>query len=106
MLVRGTLPTTDGMCGSVAGKVQLWSAETPVVYCLVIEVCSPEQSGRNHVEAAQVAFRHNCIKDGLLEHNGQPIMLRGVNRHEHDAYSGKVALFMTLVTMQSLQPVE
>jgi beta-galactosidase len=75
-----------------AGKVQLWTAETPAVYCLVMEVRAAEGAGGTHVEAAQVAFRHSCIEGGLLKHNGQPVMLRGVNRHEHDAYTGKVSL--------------
>lgn len=40
----------------------------------------------------QVGFRHTAIRTGArarLLHNGRPIMLRGVNRHEFDARTGK-----------------
>jgi hypothetical protein len=75
-----------------AEPVQLWSAETPHVYCLVVKVVDSEGT-REGIEASQVAFRHSCIRNGQLLHNGRPIMLRGVNRHEHDPLVGKVGCF-------------
>lgn len=72
--------------------MSLWSAEQPTVYCVVFEVCSGggAEASVPHVEAAQLAFRQCSIVNGKLVHNGAPIMLRGVNRHEHDQYNGKV----------------
>ena len=60
-----------------------WTAETPSLYRLVISVVDP------YGEVAEVAstragFRRVEITDGILTLNGQPIVLRGVNRHEHD----------------------
>jgi beta-galactosidase len=75
-----------------AEPVQLWSAEIPHVYCLVIKVVDSE-SCREGIEASQVAFRHSSVTGGFLLHNGRPIMVRGVNRHEHDPLVGKVGQF-------------
>jgi beta-galactosidase len=73
-----------------AGKVQLWSAERPETYCLLLELKSALVDAELPVESCQLAFRQNAIVQGQLLHNGRPIMLRGVNRHEHEAYTGKV----------------
>ena len=59
------------------------------MYCLVLKLAD-EDGAREGVEACQVAFRHTCIVGGRMLHNGRPIMIRGVNRHEHDPNSGKV----------------
>lgn len=69
--------------------VSLWSAEAPHVYCLILEVKDASGAVVN-VEASQVGFRHDQLSQGCLMHNGRPVMLRGVNRHEHDPTTGKV----------------
>ena len=40
--------------------------------------------------ARKIGFRTSEIKNGLLQINGVPIVIRGVNRHEHDADNGRV----------------
>lgn len=45
----------------------------------------------------QVGFRHNEVRDGQLLHNGRPIMLRGVNRHEFDPRRGKAVSEASMV---------
>lgn len=73
---------------SFSGDIKLWSAEEPECYCLVIELY--DQWGTHiQTEACQVAFRETGIRDGVLVHNGRRIMVRGVNRHEHDPVDGK-----------------
>eukprot|EP00892_Ulva_mutabilis_P006689 jgi/Ulvmu1/4392/UM002_0117.1 len=68
--------------------VQLWSAEAPHVYCLTL--AAKDASGTVvNVEASQVAFRKDVISGGRLLHNNRPVLLRGVNRHEHDPMTGK-----------------
>ena len=37
----------------------------------------------------QVGFRQAELRDRQLLHNGQPVLLKGVNRHEHDDRRGK-----------------
>jgi beta-galactosidase len=68
--------------GSIAG-VKQWSAETPNLYRLVIEVKDGE--GRLISSTARkIGFRTVEIRNGEVQVNGRRIMLQGVNRHEHD----------------------
>ncbi|XWJ91154.1 beta-galactosidase [Phytobacter ursingii] len=66
----------------------LWSAEAPELYRLTMAL----YDGENHlleVEACDVGFRHVEISEGLLKLNGQPLLIRGVNRHEHHPEKGQ-----------------
>lgn len=70
-------------------NVKSWSAETPNLYKLIIQL---HDSKGNLVEATSfnVGFRTSEIKGGQLLVNGKPILLKGVNRHEHSPYFGHV----------------
>ena len=67
----------------------LWSAETPSLYRLTITLLDA-QSRILECEACDVGFRRVEISDGLLKLNGQPLLIRGVNRHEHHPENGQV----------------
>lgn len=45
----------------------------------------------------QVGFRRTEVHAGRLLHNGVPIMLRGVNRHEFEPETGKVVSEQSMV---------
>lgn len=64
-----------------------WSAEKPNLYTLLLTVDLPESQDRTYV-AQRIGFRSVEIKDGQLQVNGQPVLLKGVNRHEHDPIKG------------------
>ena len=70
-------------------KVARWSIETPSLYRLVLEL--RDRNGKI-LEAAtsRVGFRTSEIKNGQLLVNGAAVLLKGVNRHEHDPYTGHV----------------
>lgn len=69
-------------------NVKKWSAEKPHLYTLVMEL---EQNGKVlEVMAQKFGFRTSQIKDGQLLVNGQPVLFKGANRHEHDAVHGHV----------------
>ncbi|MHC4503021.1 MAG: beta-galactosidase, LacZ type [Planctomycetota bacterium] len=64
-----------------------WSAETPNLYTLVLTL----KDGKGKVLEAvpcSVGFRSSEIKGGQLLVNGKPVLLKGVNRHEHDPDTG------------------
>ncbi|MDD5698570.1 MAG: glycoside hydrolase family 2 TIM barrel-domain containing protein [Victivallaceae bacterium] len=65
-----------------------WNAENPYLYTLVVSLISPE--GRT-VEATscKVGFRSVEIRNRELLINGEPVLIKGVNRHEHDDRTGK-----------------
>lgn len=66
--------------------VQRWSAETPALYDALVTLKS---AGRVlSVHRLRTGFRRSEIKDGQLLLNGQPILIKGVNRHEIDPVTG------------------
>ena len=68
---------------------RLWSAEQPNLYTLKLEL--QDAAGRNIEQTSlQIGFRQINIRGGQLLINGTPIKIRGVNRHEHDPYKGRV----------------
>lgn len=69
--------------------IQPWSAESPRLYTL--ETTLRSRDGKLlEVIRREVGFRRVEVSDGLLKVNGQPIVIRGVNRHEHDPEFGRV----------------
>ena len=66
-----------------------WSAETPYLYRLTLTLLD-EQGECIECEAYDVGFRAVEIRGGLLRVNGQPLLIRGANRHEHDPALGHV----------------
>jgi len=66
-----------------------WSAETPALYPLAVEL--KDAVGRTvEAVALRVGFRTSEIKGGRLLVNGVPVLLKGVNRHEHDPRTAHV----------------
>ena len=64
-----------------------WSAECPNLYRLT--VCLLDAEGRViECEASDVGFRSIEVLQGQLCINGQPLLIRGVNKHEHDPDTG------------------
>lgn len=74
--------------GEIA-NVRKWTAETPELYGIQISL---KNSDNKDIEIIRrkIGFRTSEIKNGLLQVNGVPIVIRGVNRHEHDAEKGRV----------------
>ncbi|KAF4627791.1 hypothetical protein G7Y89_g10362 [Cudoniella acicularis] len=85
----GKQVTTGKITASPSGTLLLpikdpnkWTAETPYLYQLVLSTldCAVEQ---------RVGFRNTELKNGVFMVNGKPIIIRGVNRHEHHPDSGR-----------------
>jgi beta-galactosidase len=64
----------------------LWNAETPHLYTLMVTVHGPA-GAESHT--CQVGFRSVEVRDRQLLVNGVPVMIRGVNRHDHSDTTGK-----------------
>jgi len=67
----------------------LWSAETPNLYKLLISLRNAEGQVVE-VIPVNVGFRKVEIKGGNLLVNGRRVLIKGVNRHEHDPDLGQV----------------
>ena len=68
-------------------SVQAWSAETPNLYRLVVSLFD-EHGEFVECEASDIGFRSVEITDGQLLLNGKPLLIRGVNKHEHHPETG------------------
>ena len=68
--------------------VEPWTAETPNLYTLQVTV----KKGRQVLEVIRqrVGFRHIEIKGAQLLVNGQPILIKGADRHELDPDGGYI----------------
>ncbi len=70
-------------------KVKKWSAETPNLYSLVVKLKN-KKGKQEELVSQKIGFRTSEIKNGQLLVNGKAILLKGVNRHEHDENTGHV----------------
>ena len=68
--------------------VKPWTAETPNLYSLLITLKQGDEV--LEVIRQRVGFRHVEIKGGQLLVNGQPILIKGVDRHELDPDGGYI----------------
>jgi beta-galactosidase len=82
---RTNLNTAEGQICLV--NPQIWSHETPCLYVLAVSLFC---DGR-HIESAAfcTGFRNIRVARRELLINGKPVLIKGVNRHEHDEKTGK-----------------
>ncbi|WP_241491107.1 glycoside hydrolase family 2 TIM barrel-domain containing protein [Sphingomonas sanguinis] len=90
VLTRTATPTgtTATITAEVPG-VKTWSAEDPNLYTLLVELL--DAKGKL-IEATsrRIGFRTVEIAGGEVRVNGKRIMIRGVNRHEHDPHTFRI----------------
>lgn len=68
--------------------IQPWSAESPTRYQLLLSL--KDHTGRAVAHyATKIGFLRSEIKNGNLLVNGQPILIKGVNRHDHHHLTGQ-----------------
>ena len=96
------------------GEIAPWTAETPRLYRLVVELIGRSATAPNaqtpdaqtpdaqtpnaqtpdaqtlNATALNVGFRRIEVRDRRLLVNGTPVVLLGVNRHDHHPVTGKV----------------
>ena len=69
-------------------KVNAWTAETPYLYKAYITL--KNRQGAAEVIPQKVGFRNVEIKNAQLLVNGQPVLVKGADRHEMDPDGGYV----------------
>ena len=73
---------------TTVSNISPWSSESPDLYTLVTtlsDVAGNQLDCRSH----RIGFRNIRIEGSNLLVNGKRVMIRGVNRHEHDPETGK-----------------
>jgi len=69
-------------------SIAAWSAETPNLYTLILTLKDPEGGIIEHI-STRIGFRSVELVNGQMLVNGEPIIIKGVNRHEHDPVKGR-----------------
>lgn len=90
--MTGTAPATGE--GTISTEftnldVRPWTAETPVLYTLLLSLKDTAAAKAVAHYAIKVGFRSVRIKDGQFVVNGQPVLIKGVNRHDHNPVTGQ-----------------
>jgi beta-galactosidase len=74
---------------TTVNNVKQWSAEIPYLYMLYITL--EDGTGKTlEVIPVRVGFRTVEIKNGQVLVNGKPILIKGINRHEHNMNTAHV----------------
>ena len=75
-------------CSMNVAAPEHWTAETPYLYDL--KVALKEGDGAiTHMRSCKVGFREISTDGGVFRINGQPVKLRGVNRHDEHPDVGR-----------------
>ena len=70
-------------------NVMPWTAETPNLYTLLVTL-KDKKGNTLEVIRQRVGFRHIEIKNAQLLINGQPVLIKGADRHELDPDGGYI----------------
>jgi len=91
VIQHGNQEQSQGLLGwnFVQLDVEPWTAETPNLYTLTLRLVD-KNNEVVEVVPLRIGFRHIEIKGGQLLINGQPILIKGVDRHELDPDGGYV----------------
>ncbi len=89
VISKGPLPNVILRAEQTLANIKPWSAEHPNLYRLEIKILDKKGKEIERLEN-HIGFRTSEIKDGKLLINGQYVLIKGVNRHEHDPYTGHV----------------
>ncbi len=82
-------PRKLGRISKTIDSPKTWTAETPDLYDLSLQLCDADGRMIEQTES-KVGFRSVEVKGGEVLVNGKPIRFRGVNRHEHDPHTARV----------------
>lgn len=92
MLKRRTLGHNDWFVGFSnsdcnLSEVHPWSHDNPYLYTLIVRLRNENDSILECI-GGKIGFRTIHFRKGLLCINGEPLTIKGVNRHEHSGLTG------------------
>lgn len=77
-------------------KVKAWSSEEPNLYLLTVELFN-KQGQLLDCRVKRVGFRNIRLDGRDLLFNGKRVLIKGVNRHEHDMATGKTLSLESMI---------
>ncbi len=73
-----------------------WTAETPNLYKAVVTL-KDKKGEIVEITSTKIGFKRIEIKDKEMLINGKPVLMKGVNRHDHDEITGKTVSKETMI---------
>ena len=70
------------------GPIRFWSPEEPTLYIAVMTLLSSTGEAFDY-ESCKVGFRQVKIENDVILLNNKRLVIKGVNRHEHNAIRGR-----------------
>ena len=89
-----TWPRLEAHFKHKINRPHLWSSESPFLYRLVVTLFNPKGKAVEHTTCL-IGFRRVEVKNRELLINGKPVLMRGVNRHDHHERLGKTVDYQT-----------
>lgn len=86
---RGSGRRFQAEWNEIVPDAKQWSAEAPHLYTVVVSLHRGTETAALDATSLRTGFRRVELGDRELLINGKPVMIRGVNRHEHDDTTGK-----------------
>ncbi len=77
-------------------NVRAWNAETPNVYTLVVSTFDAQNKPLESFTHL-FGFRSIEMRNGMQLINGKAVLFKGVNRHEHDPYTGRTITVASMI---------
>ncbi len=88
-MTDGRMNTGNQFINIQLKNCHLWSAECPYLYTLYVTL-SDKDGNELETISQKVGFRNVVLRGGQLLVNGQPVLFKGVDRHELDPDGGYV----------------
>lgn len=89
-----TWPRIEAHFKQKINRPKLWSSESPYLYQVLITLINPKGKAVEHTQC-RIGFRRVEVKNRELIINGKPVLMKGVNRHDHHETMGKTVDYET-----------
>ncbi|MFT3902398.1 MAG: glycoside hydrolase family 2 TIM barrel-domain containing protein [Niabella sp.] len=92
----GGLQTADFELQATVDNPQLWSAEKPNLYTVIVSL-KDDKGKETEAMSSKFGFRKIEIKNKRVYVNGQPVFFKGVNRHDIHPEFGKAVPLASMI---------
>ncbi len=86
----------ESIFNTIIPDIEPWSAEYPNIYRLIITLNNSKGVSMD-VVSSTIGFRNAEIINGRYCINGKQVLVKGVNRHEHDENTGHVVSYESML---------
>lgn len=89
---QGTLAGGEYVFSTEVENIHSWNVEDPYLYQLMVTTYDSQGEVSEKIPF-QIGFRNLAIVNGVLLWNGRRILMKGINRHEFNAQTGRAVTY-------------